>query len=212
MKNDASRLDRIIRFHEFRTRCSERGIARLLGIEPDRERMADLVAALQTHGPQHLAFEPASFRDIRAIVNALSLNRHDIVYDLGAGYGHFVCYGAAVTPARFEAVEIIARRCAAIERAAARTGLTSVRVRQADAEHVPLGRASVLFLNSPFFAEKAERFLARLSKQRLWRPLRIVAMNNLVGHFRASRQFAEIQTKARIAAYRFGVFRPMSKH
>jgi hypothetical protein len=207
-----ARLDRIIRFQEFRARCSERGIERLLGIEPDRERMADLVAALQRHGPQHLAFEPASFRDIREIVTALGLDRHDIVYDLGAGYGHFVCYGAVVSPARFEAVEIVARRCAAIERAAACIGLTSVRVRQADAELVPLGRASVLFLNSPFFADKAERFLVRLSKQRPWRPLRIVAMNNIVRHFRASRYFAEIQTRARIASYRFGVFRPTSKH
>jgi hypothetical protein len=91
-------------------------------------------------------------------------------------------------------------------------GLTAVRVRQADAERVPLDRASVLFLNSPFFADKAERFLTRLAKQGPWRPLRIVAMNNIVRHFRASRYFAEIQTKARIASYRFGVFRVASKH
>jgi hypothetical protein len=202
-----TRLDPIIRFHEFRARCPERAIANLLGIEPERETMSELIGALRRHGTQHLAFEPASFRDIREIITALGLDRHDIVYDLGAGYGHFVCYGACVTQARFEAIEIVARRCVAIERAAARIGLTSVRVRQADAEGVPLSRASVLFLNSPFFAEKAERFLARLARQRPWRPLRIVAMNNIVRHFRGSRHFAEIQTNARIAAYRFGVFR-----
>ena len=203
-----ARLDPIIRFHEFRARCPERTVASLLGIEPERETMTELIGELQRHGTQHLVFEPASFRDIREIVTALGLGRDDIVYDLGAGYGHFVCYGACVTDARFEAIEIVARRCAAIERAATRIGLTSVRVRQADAEAAPLGRASVLFLNSPFFAEKAERFLARLATQRPWRPLRIVAMNNIVRQFRGSPHFTEIQTKARIAAYRFGVFRP----
>ena len=205
-------IDRIIRFHQFRARCSERGVARLLGIEPDREVMSDLIGALQRLGAQHLAFEAASFRDIREIVTALSLDRGDIVYDLGAGYGHFVCYGACVSAARFEAVEIVARRCVAIERAAARIGLTSLRVRQADAETVPFSRASVLFLNSPFFAEKAERFLARLAAQRPWRPLRIVAMNNIVRQLRASPHFSEIQTTARIASYRFGVFRPKPSH
>jgi hypothetical protein len=34
-------------------------------------------------------------------------------------------------------------------------------------------------------------------------------MNNIVSHFRASRSFREIETNARIAAYRFGVFRPV---
>jgi SAM-dependent methyltransferase len=203
-----ARLDPIIRFHEFRARCPDRAIANLLGIEPERESMAELIGSLRRHGAtQHLAFEPASFRDIREIVTALRLARDDIVYDLGAGYGHFVCYGACVTGARFEAIEIVARRCAAIERAVARTGLSSVRVRQADAETVPLRRASVLLLNSPFFSEKAERFLARLGKQCPWRPLRIVAMNNIVRQFRASTLFFEMPTKARIASYRFGVFR-----
>jgi trans-aconitate methyltransferase len=200
-------IDRVIAFHRFRAAYSEHGVARLLGIEADRERMADLIASLQRFGTQHLAFEAASFRDIREILTALSLDRHDLVYDLGAGYGHFVCYAACVTPARFEAVEIVARRCAAIELAAARIGLTSVRVRQADAEVTPLGRASVLFLNSPFFADKAERFLTGLMRQRPWRPVRIVAMNNIVRQFRASPHFIEVQTGARIAPYRFGVFR-----
>src|SRR5262249_21670381 len=163
---------------------------RLLGIESERESMTDLIGWLRRHGgAQHLAFEPASFRDIREIVTALGLGKDDIVYDLGAGYGHFVCYGACVTQARFEAVEIVAPRCGGIERAVARMGLASVRVRQADAETVPLGRASVLFLNSPFFEERAARFLARLVRQGPWRPLRIAAMNNIVRQFRASKRF-----------------------
>src|SRR5215470_17758814 len=179
MRDAARARSDVVRFHQFRGPCSERGVARLLGIEAERESMADLIGWLRRHGAtQHLAFEPASFRDIREIVTALSLGQDDIVYDLGAGYGHFVCYGACVTQARFEAVEIVARRCAAIERAAARIGLTTVRVRQTDAETVPIGRASVVFLNSPFFEERAERFLIRLAEQRPWRPLRIVAMNN----------------------------------
>ena len=134
--------------------------------------MSYLIGALQRLGTQHLAFEAASFRDIREIITGAGadLDSGDIVYDLGAGYGHFVCYGACVSAARFEAIEIVARRCAAIERAAARIRLISLRVRRADAETVPFSRASVLFLNSPFFAEKAERFLARLAAQRPWRP------------------------------------------
>lgn len=209
MRVAARARNEVIRFHRFRAPRSERDVARLLGIEPERETTAELIGSLQRYGAtQHLAFEPTSFREIREIVTALGLRQDDIVYDLGAGYGHFVCYGACVTQARFEAIEIVARRCAAIERAVARVGLTSVRIRQADAETVPLGRASVLFLNSPFFEERAERFLARLAEQRPWRPLRIVAINNIVRQFRANgRRFAEIRTTARVPAYRFGLFR-----
>ncbi len=202
------RIDRLLQFHRKRVRLPDRSIRELLGIEPDRETMTDLIASLRKLGTQHLAFEPASFSDIREIVTVLNLRRHDIVYDLGAGYGHFVCYGACVSDARFEAVEIVPERCAAMRRSAERLGLRSMRVIEADAETAPLGRASVLFLNSPFFATKAKRFLQRLAAAQAWRPLRIVAMNNIVSHFRASRSFREIETNARIAAYRFGVFRP----
>jgi SAM-dependent methyltransferase len=204
----ASPIDRVLRFHRGRACLSDRDIAALLHIERDRETMTDLIASLRSFGTQHLAFEPASFGEIREIVTALDLGRRDIVYDLGAGYGHFVCYGACVTAARFEAVEIVPARCAAMRRSAARLGLRTVRVIEVDAETVPFDRASVLFLNSPFFAEKADRFLTRLAWLRPWRPLRIAAMNNIVRHFRDSDAFVEIETGANIAPYRFGMFRP----
>src|SRR5262249_28050604 len=126
---------------------------------------------------------------------------------VGAGYGHFVCYGASVTPARFVAVELMPERCVAMRRSARRLGLDTLGVVCADAEAMAFPGASVLFVNSPFFPERAEGFVRRLAAAARWRPLQVAAMNNIVGHFRESRGFAEIETAARVPAYRFGLFR-----
>jgi hypothetical protein len=201
-----SRLDRLRSYHLYDDHLSDRDIEAILCIKRSRETTTQLIALLRAFGNQHLEFEPASFRDIREIIRSLDLGRRDLVFDVGAGYGHFVCYGACVTEARFAAVEIVPERCAAIRRSVARLGLSGVCVLEADAETLSFDGATVLFINSPFFADKAERVIAGLSAGRRSRPLLVVAMNNIVGQFRDNGSFRELPTTAQIAPYRFGVF------
>ncbi len=180
-------------------------VERALRIARSRERLRDVIGFLKTYGNEHLVFEPASFAEIREIVHALDLGRADRVCDVGAGYGHFVFYGAAVTPARFVAVELVDRRCDAMRRTAARLGADRVAIVNADAATLPLADASVLFLNSPFYPARSAGIARRLVRAAA-PGTRIVALNQMVAAFRATPGLREIETAAQIPSYKFGLF------
>jgi precorrin-6B methylase 2 len=192
-------------FHAYRRTLGDAQIERALRIGRSRERLRDVIGFLKAYGNEHLVFEPATFADIREIVHALDLDRNDSVYDIGAGYGHFVFYGAVVAQARFVAVELVARRCDAMRRTAALLGTDRVTVVNADAGTLPLTDASVLFLNSPFYPARSGDIAQRLVRAAV-PGTRIVALNQIVAAFRETPGLREIETGARIPGYKFGLF------
>ncbi|MET0720441.1 MAG: hypothetical protein ABWY64_06375 [Tardiphaga sp.] len=161
---------------------------------------------LHRFGNQNFGFERTSFHDIREIFRAVTPGPGEVFCDAGAGYGHVVLYGALLARCRWRAVEILPARCDAIRRSAQRLGLSEVEVVQGDAMAQDYGDVSYLLLNSPFFAEAAVPFVARLAAACHPR-LTVIAMNTIVASFRDCNAFDEIDTEADIANYRFGLFR-----
>lgn len=196
---------RVRAFHGYQCALTDAQVERALRIAAPRERLRDVIGFLKAYGNEHLVFEPASFADIRAIIHALALTRDDGVYDVGAGYGHFVFYGAAVTPARFVAVELVARRCEAMRRTAALLGADRVTIIEADASTLPLTDASVLFLNSPFYPARSVEIARQLTRAAA-PGTRVVALNQIVAAFRETPGLREIETGAQIPSYKFGLF------
>jgi precorrin-6B methylase 2 len=192
-------------FHAHRRTFTDAQIEHALRIAPPRERLRDVIGFLKAYGNEHLVFEPASFADIRAIVHTLALTRDDRVYDVGAGYGHFVFYGAGVTQARFVAVELVARRCAAMRRTAALLGAERLTVVDADASTLPMADATVLFLNSPFYPARSGQ-IARSLTRAAAPGTRIVALNQIVAAFRDTPGLREVETGVQIPSYKFGLF------
>ncbi len=172
----------------------------------DERRIGALPALLRRFGNHNFGFERATFHDIREIFRAVSPQPGELFCDAGAGYGHVVLYGALVARCRWRAIEILPTRCDAIRRSTRRLGLADVDVVQGDALAQDYGDASYLLLNSPFFADVAGPFIARLAAARHPR-LTVIAMNTIVGSFRDSSAFREIDVDADIANYRFGLFR-----
>jgi predicted RNA methylase len=193
-------------FHAYDRALTDAQIERALRIGKSRERLRDVIGLVKTYGSENLVFEPASFAEIREIIHALGLTGDDRVYDLGGGYGHFVFYGAAVTPARFTAIELVARRCDAMRRTAAALGATRVAVINADASALPMADATVLFLNSPFYPARSAQVARRLARMAAARGTRIVALNQMVAAFRNVGSLREVETGAQIPGYKFGLF------
>jgi precorrin-6B methylase 2 len=182
-------------------------IERALGIaRPNEKRSANLVSLLHRFGNQNFEFETMSFRDLREVFHSVELGPEDLFCDAGAGYGHAVFYGASVAPCRFRAIELLPFRCAAMRKTAARLGLSNVEIVEGDALTQSYAEVTCVFANNPFFPDVADRFIRQLKTERR-HPLTVIAAHAIVDAFRGDSDFAEVETRADLPNYCFGVFR-----
>lgn len=199
-------FDIIRDFHAGKAKLSERTIERTLRITPPRQPAANLATLLHRFGNQNFAFANTSFLEIREIVRCVDPQPGQLFCDAGAGYGHMVFYLACVTACRLRAVEILPLRCAAMKRTEGRLGITGVDIVQADALAQDYSDVRYLFLNNPFFPERATKFVGRLAAT--GSPgMTVIAINNIVDSLRSHAAFGELDIDADIPNYRFGIFR-----
>lgn len=165
--------------------------------------MRDLIRLLKTHPGQNLESEPTKFADLRTIFRWLRPKPGDCVFDLGAGFGRVVLYGALVSSARYHAVELTQERCDQIITTVGRLEINSVSVTKADFLDVDLSDASVIYLNNPCYPNKSEEVLSRL--QRVDTKCKIVALNGIVRDIRASVRFRELDVDV-MSPFKFGAF------
>jgi hypothetical protein len=182
-------------------------IERALRIAPTSEKRAgELPSLLHRFGNQNFEFATMSFRDLRELFHAVELGPDDLFCDAGAGYGHAVFYGASVANCHFRAIEILPFRCAAMRRTAAHLGLTDVQIVEGDALTQSYADVTCIFINNPFFPEAAARFVRRPTAARR-KALTVIAAHNIVDAFRGDPDFVEVETRADLPNYCFGVFR-----
>jgi precorrin-6B methylase 2 len=207
MSSDRKTIAAIVRAYHASSADEHATIARALRIGPAGvERSGKLPSLLRRFGNNNFEFASMPFHELREIFRAVELGPGDLFCDAGAGYGHAVFYGACIAGSRFRAIEILPMRCAAMRRTAARLGLTNVEIVQADALSRSYADVNCLFLNNPFFPDVAARFVRHLKSERS-RALTVIAAHNIVEAFRGDGDFVEMETRARLPDYRFGVFR-----
>jgi hypothetical protein len=125
---------------------------RLLGIRPERiEAGLRLVTVLRAVGNEKVQYDGVPYALLRSMLRWARLGARDVFYDLGAGYGRALFYGALTTSARFRGIEIVPERVAAMIRVRDRLGLDTVDVRQGNASDEDIDDGTFLFLFNPFF-------------------------------------------------------------
>ncbi|CAN5252555.1 hypothetical protein BH11PSE4_BH11PSE4_27920 [soil metagenome] len=207
MSSKAQRSAATIRQFHAGTDVANCALERALQIDAiDEEQIGTLPALLHRYGNQNFGFEQTSYHDIREIFRAIAPKPDEVFCDAGAGYGHVVLYGALIAPCRWRAIEILPMRCAATQRSVRRLGLGNIDIVQGDALTQDYSDVTYLLLNSPFFADVAAPFIARLAAARN-EAMTVLAMNTIVTAFRECSAFREIDIDADIANYRFGAFR-----
>ena len=203
----ASRPTDIIRaFHDGKAELSEQMIERALQISPAQQAAANLTALLRRFGNHNFAFANTTFHEVREILRCLDPQPGQLFCDAGAGYGHMVFYVACVTACRVRAIEIVPRRCAAMLQTGRHLGIANVDIVQADALAQGYGDVSYLFLNNPFFPDRATQFVAKLAVSGA-PGMTVIAINNIVDALRGNAAFKERDVEADIPNYRFGIFR-----
>jgi len=201
---DARRRAQLIAYHRGELRLEDGAIDRLLGIRPARvERALALPELLRRFGPASFAPDATPYPTIRRLLRWCAPGPDEVVYDLGAGHGRFVLYGAAVHEARFRGVELVPERVAAAERCRARLGLANASLTAADAQSADLAGGDLFFFFNPFFRDTLARVGERLREEASRRPLRIASWAQSNDYFARQAWLVEITPGG--APRRFGL-------
>ncbi|MGF6710298.1 SAM-dependent methyltransferase [Luteibacter sp. W1I16] len=121
-------------------------------------------------------YQPSPARHIVDGVARAGITAGDVVLDLGAGMGHVPILVAILTGARTLGVE---REPAYVERAvdaAARLGLSHVRMGVGDARDADLTEANVFYLFTPFIGGVLRDVVANIEREARRRPVRVVTL------------------------------------
>jgi len=182
-----------IAYHTGRRRLSDAALDRLLHLSWRKtEASLDLLDLLSHYGNELLEYHGLGYADIRWIIHALRLTGRDVVYDLGAGYGRFVIYGALVAPASFKGVEIVRERAARIETARARLRLRNVCVVPHNAAAADFADGTKFYLFSPFFTPTLRAVSQKLETCAAKRPITIAAFYNAASFFATQRWLKKV--------------------
>jgi SAM-dependent methyltransferase len=109
----------------------------------------------------------------RGLFCALDLGEDDCFVDLGCGDGRVLIYGAAVTPARFRGIELVAERARGALERVRKLQLERVTVVQADVLDQDFGEGDVFYAHRPFSVETEAEVIARLHAEARRRPIRV---------------------------------------
>ena len=186
-------------------RLSDRAIDGLLGIRASAvERGLELRDLLGRFGPASYEYQGAPYTIVRDILWWCGPRAGDVFYDLGAGYGRVVLYGAALSPARFRGIEIVTERVSAAERYRAALGLGNVQVSTGDVRCADFSDGTIFFLFNPFFQDTLSSVGRRLRRLGTRRRIRIASVGYSNDYFAAHTWLSEI-TPGDCSRRRFGL-------
>jgi hypothetical protein len=168
---------RIQAFHANRLRLSDKAIDQMFGISPDvTEQGLDRLDLLSRYGNEQFEGDGLSYREIRRILIALQPCCNDVVYDLGAGYGRFLIYGATIFQATFKGVEIVAERARVADQARRLLQLTNLEIVTSNVVDAEIWDGSKFYLFSPFFTKTLEMVIEKLHVCAMRRAITIAAL------------------------------------
>lgn len=126
------------------------------------------------------------YEEIRLIFKNRPPKKGDVVYDLGAGYGKVLFYGAAVFPeAQFNGVEIVKERVEQTEAIRKKQNLSNIKFIQADALKTDFSDGTYFYFYNPF-PDMMKEVIENLRKISLNHKITIVSLGPCSKDFKAT--------------------------
>jgi predicted RNA methylase len=183
----------VIDYHDGDRSLSDAALDRILHLSWCKaEASLDLLDLLDRYGNELVEYHGLGYADIRWIIHALALTDRDVVYDLGAGYGRFVIYGALVSPAKFKGIEIVRERAAHIGSAQGRLRLRNACVVAENAAAADFTDGTKFYLFSPFFTPTLRAVARKLEACAAKRPITVVAIYHAAAYFSRLRWLTKV--------------------
>jgi SAM-dependent methyltransferase len=179
-------------------------IDRALGISPARtERGLNTLKLVLDFRTERLTYNPTPYNVIRDAMKALNPGPGEVFYDLGAGYGRVLFYGALTHKATFRGIEIVRDRVEAANRIKDKLAIKQLDFRQGNAQTADFSDGNLFFLFNPFFSEVLPVVGMRLRRIARTRQIRIASVANSNAYFATQRWLDEMDFQVPRTQQRF---------
>jgi len=126
-------------------------------------------------------YQPSEPFDVSPIFSTLQMRPGSVFYDLGAGYGHALFFGAVVRPdIQFRGIELMPGRVRECEAARRRLGLSNLSFVAGDVTRGGFSQADILFLFNPFPPDVQEEVTRVIDSVAQQKPLVVLDYEGLV--------------------------------
>lgn len=151
-------------YHESKSEIIDATLDRWLGLKmAQTEPQIDYDTLNRQFGFEQYIYEGTPYTYIRKFLRVLGPTEGMKIYDLGAGYGRVVVYGAITHPrVDFYGIEIVPNRAKQAQNSIERFGLENAEIIQANVLDQPLSDGDIFFLFNPFFRDTLIKIIERL--------------------------------------------------
>ncbi|HOX40563.1 MAG TPA: methyltransferase domain-containing protein [bacterium] len=145
-------------------KSQDREIDKILGFDRKAEGKVNFFSLARAFGSEQFIYEATPYDSIRQFIEVMDPKSHDIVYDLGAGYGRVVLFGALLSPAIFVGIEIVPERVRLAERIRRHLEIENAYFKVGNVLSHDFSDGTIFFLFNPFVQETLEAVGERLRK------------------------------------------------
>lgn len=114
------------------------------------------------------------YSTVRALVHALELGEHDVVYDLGAGYGRIALYAGITSAATCKGIELFSERVKIARQAQERLALDNVEFIEGNVREQDYSEGDVFYTFIPFSHDTFNEVTGQLESIAKEKRIRIV--------------------------------------
>jgi len=155
----------LVKYDNSNLPLDDKEIDILLGIDfKEAEKNIDPHDLTRDFGIEQYRYEGTPYDFIRYFLNKLSLNKTDIVYDLGSGYGRVIIYGALTREAYFKGIEIVPSRTQRIMDVKNKFQIDNLDCQECNILDTDYSDGNIFFLFNPFFYETLQKVGSRLEE------------------------------------------------
>jgi len=153
----------------------DRVFDRLLGISwQEIEQKIDAAILFDSYGDEQYFYEGTPYDYIRYFLRVIRPKAGEVIYDLGAGYGRVVLYGAITSSAQFRGIEIVPDRIQKAQKAIKRFGIRNAEIIAGNALDLDYSDGDIFFLFNPFRKDTLEKIGAKLKEMAAKKDFRLV--------------------------------------
>jgi len=179
-------------WHQMASRLDDARIDQVLGIQERMvERGLNMCKLAGRYASERYEYGGTSYSVIRDALKGLDPCQDDVFYDLGAGYGRVLFYGALTYSARFRGIELVPQRVTEANRIKRRLSLKRLDFRQGNAQTVDFSDGNLFFFANPFFSDVLRVVGARLRKIASVHSIKIASVGDSNIYFAKQRWLAE---------------------
>lgn len=163
-------------FHHNHTPLDDSRMDKLLGLDPlFAERDLNNHLLEERNGYEQYVYEGTPYNMIREFLHELCPSQNDIVYDLGAGYGRVLFYGALTTEAQYRGIEIVVERVAECKRILNKWNLDNITLIVSNVLEEDISDGTIFFLFNPFTYTTLVKTIAKIETAAKQHPIKIVS-------------------------------------